>query len=466
MPEVTPDPGQQLLLRRERKALLATMRGRAMFAAFGVAAIWVVSGELSEKIAGTFVFLTMIAVSVFLSRLLLSSERLQFVGLGGALMDSLMLCALPLLWHLIYTSPERPIVHLLGHNLGLVSFMIIILNGAALRPAYPALVTVVAATLHLVLAVLAVNDPRLDLFPGGLEGAVGLGMGVRDPFLKPVIILLGGGVLVWITAGARRMLQEAVEREQREQQMRQEQMQMVLQAQVSALGQLVAGVEHEVNSPLGAVRSSADTAARAVSSLREALASGEPGTREAMVDRAIRALDDSVQLTVRAGRRLTEVMATIKRFVHLDRAERQAIDVASCVEDASRIVEPAFGDSVRLRMDLQSGLIVHGDGARLAQAFATVVQNAAEAIEDTGTVRVSATSDDHHAVVEVADDGRGMTDKEVAELFEIDFVSGRRVRARFGLAACRSVVHGHGGDIQVRSRPGEGTIILIRLPMH
>jgi len=64
------------------------MRGRAMFAAFAIVVIWVVAGELGEKIASTFVFLTMIVVSVFLSRLLLSSERLQCVGLGGALMDT------------------------------------------------------------------------------------------------------------------------------------------------------------------------------------------------------------------------------------------------------------------------------------------------------------------------------------------------------------------------------------------
>ena len=116
-----------------------------------------------------------------------------------------------------------------------MSLVSIILNGAALRPLYPALVTAVAVLLHLVLAVIVVNDPRLATFPGGLDAAVGLGMGARDPFLRPLLIMMAGGALVWITAGARRTLEEAVEREQREQQMQQAQMQMVLDAQVCVL---------------------------------------------------------------------------------------------------------------------------------------------------------------------------------------------------------------------------------------
>ena len=61
--------------------------------------------------------------------------------------------------------------------------------------------TLVAAGLHLLLATLAVTDPRLASFPGGLEGALGYGVGVGDLFLKSFILLLGGGVLVWITVG-------------------------------------------------------------------------------------------------------------------------------------------------------------------------------------------------------------------------------------------------------------------------
>ncbi len=466
MADAVRDMGQELLLQRERKALLVTMRARAMFAIVTTLAIWLVAGELEEKLASSIVLLPIFALSLWLSRLLVTSVRLQFVGLGGVVLDSFVLCALPVIWHLVLTAPDRPLVHLLGHQLGLVAFCFIILNCGALRPLYPAVMTIVAAGLHLLLALIAINDPRLETFPGGLEAAVGLREGVNDLFLKPWIILMGGGALVWITAGARTTVREVVEREQREHQMRQEQMHMVLQAQVSALGQLVAGVEHEVNSPLGAVRSASATASKAVSMLREALASEDPLARQKSAKRAVAALEGSIELTTLAGERLSEVMSSISRFVHLDRAKRQPVDIASCVQDATRLIAPHFNDRVELKVDLPPGLMVDGDGARLSQAFTTVIRNAAEAIDETGTVHVSAVTEGDGVAITVSDDGRGMDEQDVAELFDIDFASSRTIRARFGLAACRSVVHGHGGDIEIKSSVGEGTVVRIRLPLR
>jgi len=456
--------GDELLRVRERKALIVSMRARAGFALVGVVAIWIVAGELIEKLASSLLFVPMVVLSFWLSKALSDSERLRGIGFAGVLMDSVTLCGLPVVWHLVYTSPERPLVHLVGHQLGLVAFILIILNGAALRPLLPALMTGVSVSLHIFLALLAVTDARLASYPGGLDSAVGIREGVGDLFLKPLLIALGGSLLVWITAGARRMLEEVVEREQREQRMQQEQMQMVLQAQVSALGQLVAGVEHEVNSPLGAVRSSADTASKAVATLRQALASEEPSKRAALAERAVRALEDSVSLTVTAGERLSEVMSTISRFVHSDRAQRQPVDLGSSVADATRAVEQQFNESVTFEVGLEEGLVVEGDGPRLAQAFSTVIKNAAQAVDAGGTVRVSMAAESAWLTVDVTDDGRGMDAQDVSQLFDIDFASSRRVRARFGLAACRSVIHGHGGEIEIQSALGEGTRVRMRLP--
>ena len=464
MNEASQDVGRELLLERERRALLVTTRARTVFAGIALLAIWIVAGQLVEKLVSTVVLVPVVFVSVWLSRALLRTDALRLVGAGGVALDSLVLCALPIIWHVVYTSPETPLLHLLGHQLGLVSFTLIILNAAALRPLYPAVMTFVAVALHVLLATLAVTDPRLANFDGGLEGALGYGIGVGDLFLKPFIVLLGGGALVWITSAARRTLIEVVEREERELRMQQEQMQMVLQAQVSALGQLVAGVEHEVNSPLGAVRSAASTASMAVTSLRDALASDDVAKREKLAERAIRALEGSVALTLQAGERLSEVMATISRFVHLDRAERQPIDIAGCVRDAARLVEPQLDPGVALRVDVPAGLVVEGDGARLSQALVTVIKNAGEAIEGEGAVEVAGRGEGDAVVLEIVDDGRGMSEKEVAALFAIDFASSGRIRARFGLAACRSVIHGHGGEIEFESEPGEGTRVRIRLP--
>ena len=98
------DVSEQLLLQRERRALLVTMRARAVFAVVSAVVIWLVAGELGEKLASSVVLVPICAASFWLSRQLLSSGRLEFVGLGGVLLDSFLLCGLPVIWHLVDES--------------------------------------------------------------------------------------------------------------------------------------------------------------------------------------------------------------------------------------------------------------------------------------------------------------------------------------------------------------------------
>jgi signal transduction histidine kinase len=456
---------QQLLTQREQSSLRVTLWMRITIALFGLPAVWSTARDLEERVGSSTLLLTAAVACAVLLRLLRSPTRVALVGRAGAVLDSAVLVGLVLIWHLILTSPANPLIHLLGHQLTATTLLLAMVNCAALRPAYPAIVAGAGAALHLLLAILAVTDPRLEAYPGGLARAIGHGRGVGDLFLTPILILGGGAVLVGVTSAARRTVQEVVEREEREHRMREEQLRLILEARMSALGQIVAGVEHEVNSPLGAVRSSADTAAKALARVREALNIDDRQQRRLMIDRALETLQRSVELTSRAGERLGDVVKMIDAFVQPDRAERQAVDLALCVQNCVEMLAPLRESRVRIETQLEADLVVHGDAGRLAQSLTTVIKNAIEASDASAVVKIIATREQSEAVIEVSDTGRGMTARQVDELFQVDFTQGARVRVRFGLPACQSVIHSHGGEIAVTSEPGAGTTVRIRLPL-
>lgn len=462
-PDGSPAATGRVQLRREHEALRATMRMRCALALFGIPAVWLTSTPLETVLTSALLVLVLAASGVLLF-MLRDVRRLRLAGVLGAVLDSLVLCALPVVWHLVHTAHDQPLVHLLRHHYGLIVFLVIIVNCASLRPSYPAIVTLVGAGAHLVIAVVATTDPRLSAFAGGLDRAMGVGEGVEDLFLKPVLLTIGGLGLAAITRAARATMTEAARLEQQQRALHDHQLQLVLQGQMRALGQLVAGLEHEVRNPLAALSSATDVAARATRRLRGALEDQDRPGRGRETARAFAALDHAHALTAEASERIGAVMGTIERFVRLDRAERRTVDVVACLRDAVQLAAPLV-PTVGFDLELASSLEIEGDAGHLSQAFTTVIENAAEAFDaGGGTVSVTAERRGVEARVEITDGGRGMSAAQVASLFDVDFNAESRVRARFGLAACRAVVHAHGGAIQVDSAPGRGTRVRITLP--
>jgi signal transduction histidine kinase len=390
-------------------------------------------------------------------------SRRTGLGLLGTGTDIVIMCALPLVWHLVYTTDGEPLAHLSAHNFTAVSLAFVAMNGLALRPLYPALMTTAAVLVHLGLAWLAIDDPRLQYFRGGLEAALGVGTSTMDMiFTTPFFIALAGGLVTLACHSARSAVREAVQREYAENQLRQNQLQAVLEAKMAAVGDLVAGVQHEVNNPLGALHSAADTAGKAQIRLLQALK--EDGA-ERSAQRAAQALERSLATVDQASRRLSDVMATIRGFVQLDRAEMQRLELAQAVRTVMDMRRSTWRDDTEVAVDLEDGVAVQADPRRLAQALDTVLRNAAESLDGPGQVSVELRCQEGLALLLIQDSGRGMDAKQLAGLFDIDFAHGERTRARFGLPLCRSILHRHGGDISLESIEGKGTTVTLTLPL-
>ena len=226
---------------------------------------------------------------------------------------------------------------------------------------------------------------------------------------------------------------------------------------MAALGGLVAGVAHEINSPLGVIRSSSDTSVRCA----EKISAAVPSNAAPAVD----ALKVNMHLISDATRRIETFVRRLKSFAGIDRADYTQFNPIHALDDVIALLEPQFHETVRVTKQYGHVPGIYGYAAEMSQVFMHLIRNAAEAIDGGGEITVGADCDNEHIRIIVADSGRGIASEDIDKLFNPGFsLHDRRVRASLSLFTCLSIVRKHGGDIQVASTPGEGSTFRVVLP--
>ena len=242
------------------------------------------------------------------------------------------------------------------------------------------------------------------------------------------------------------------------------QTQLIQSEKMALLGRLVAGLSHEINTPIGVINSNASLAARALDVMR---AQGLDLESKPRLRTAVEALETSQRSSAAAGERLSELVKSLKAYARLDEAELQRVDVSTCVEASLQLFETQLPESIRLERKIEPIPEMTVRPGQLNQAFMTVLVNARESIDDEGTIVVRSFPRSDSAFIEIADTGRGIAPEKLPKLFDIDFARrDAQVRLRMGLSSAKSLIEKHGGSVDVDSIVGEGTTFRIRLPLQ
>jgi signal transduction histidine kinase len=238
---------------------------------------------------------------------------------------------------------------------------------------------------------------------------------------------------------------------------------------MAALGKLVAGLAHEMNTPLGTLASSADVADRSRRIIHERVedAEGERLRDDPRFLRALRALDEGVVNLKTASERIDELVTGLRSFSQLDKAEFQRTDLNDGLRATVSLLENQVPEGVELEVELGETEPILGYPAQLNQLFLGLIRHAVRDVTPPGRVRVETTMDGDSVVVTVEDTGCGYDPDELKALFNPGFGTGAgRVRMDWGLVTCHRIVDRHGGTLESRSRPGEGTTYRIAIPVR
>jgi heavy metal sensor kinase len=216
--------------------------------------------------------------------------------------------------------------------------------------------------------------------------------------------------------------------------------------------QFTADASHELRTPLSVLLSHIE------------LALGRPRTLEEY--------QETLQTCQRAAFRMRSLVESLLTLARLDSGQLplncRPMDLADVAQDSLDMLRPlAEAKHLRLTAHL-TPVPIRGDADRLNQVLLNLLTNAIKYNREGGVVEVSLRVEDDHALVSIADTGVGIAAGDVPHLGERFFrVDKSRSGTRghgLGLAICRSIVHAHGGTIQIESRPQEGSTFTLRLP--
>ena len=243
--------------------------------------------------------------------------------------------------------------------------------------------------------------------------------------------------------------------------------QLVVQEKMAALGNLVAGIVHELNSPLGTVKASGDVLARGIGKVREqvgeAFVEGPDGKR---LGQTLHLLDDSVRATEAAIIRITGILDSLKSFARLDQAEYQETDIQEGLDSTLTLLEHQVKEEVRVERQYGDLPLIYAYPGELNQVFMNVLLNSSQAIDGSGVIRIKTYADEANVYVEISDTGRGIAKDKLERIFEPDFSNkDSRVGMGLGLATSYNIVRKHNGFLRLQSELGKGTAATIILPV-
>ena len=236
--------------------------------------------------------------------------------------------------------------------------------------------------------------------------------------------------------------------------------QLVTSGRLASMGQLAAGIAHEINNPMAFVRTN-------LTLLREHWQRMEkeppPAERENLLSEADELLEESLEGVERA----CAIVRDVNAFSHAGTGEREPVELAELLENVLRVASPHLHRGVRVVRRFRA--IPPADGApqELKQVFLNLLLNAAHALGELGTITVETAAESNAVVVRVCDDGCGIPEADREKVFDPFFTTKPVGEGTgMGLFISYQIVRNHGGEFTIESAPDQGTRVSVRLPIH
>ena len=242
------------------------------------------------------------------------------------------------------------------------------------------------------------------------------------------------------------------------------QTQLVQAEKMAALGNLVAGIAHEINTPMGAINSMHDTLKRGMEKLAEEVAPQLPGDEHSQRIRAsLQEIDRANRVMTASTARVRELVASLRNFARLDEAEWKQVDIHEGIESTLALVRHKLEDRIALVRDYGRLPQVTCFPGRINQIFLTLLVNAAQAIEGPGRIAIQTRTADGEVSVAISDTGKGIAQAMLPKIFDLEFTSDGP--GAVGLPMCRQIAEEHNGRVLVESEVGKGTTFTLVLPI-
>lgn len=265
---------------------------------------------------------------------------------------------------------------------------------------------------------------------------------------------------------------EAANRELKETQKK-----LVHSAKMISLGELVAGVAHELNNPISFIYSNMsylrDYSAKLIDLVRSA--SQEPATlekkkAEVEFEYIVSDLPKLISSCEEGARRTRDIVLGLRNFSRIDESQIKEVDIRETIDATLNLLQGELKNRIEVKKDYEPIPPIKCFASQLSQVFVNLLSNAIQAIPGSGTIwiHVSLVREKENWVqISIQDSGNGITPEHLDKIFDPFFTTkGVGQGTGLGLSITYGIIQKHGGDIQVKSQVGVGTEFIIQLPIE
>ena len=229
---------------------------------------------------------------------------------------------------------------------------------------------------------------------------------------------------------------------------------------MAALGLLVAGVAHEINTPMGAIHSNNDIMLRAVGQIRKVL--GPAPEKE--VTRLLDIVDEICRNNEIATDRIMKIVRSLRNFARLDEAELKTVNIHEGIESTLTLLRHQLKGRIGIVKQFGDLPEIECHPNQLNQVFMNILVNSAQAITNRGTITVATSKQEETVKISISDTGVGIPPEHLSKIFDPGFTTkGVGVGTGLGLSICYKIVQEHRGTIEVESSD-TGSTFTITLP--
>lgn len=228
------------------------------------------------------------------------------------------------------------------------------------------------------------------------------------------------------------------------------QIQLINSEKMASLGQLVAGVAHEINTPVASIKSNNGIVAKLLNTIEDA------ELKEMLTD--INEIDKE------AVSRISSIVTSLKKFVRLDEAELQEADINKELDLTLDLIRHETKNRIEVIKNYGEIPVIKCFPNMLNQVFTNILINACQAIEGSGKITITTEYNNKKLIVKIKDTGRGIPRNQLNKIFTAGFTTkSSGIGTGLGLAICLKIIEKHNGEIIVNSEVGKGSEFIITI---
>ncbi len=240
--------------------------------------------------------------------------------------------------------------------------------------------------------------------------------------------------------------------------------QLIHSEKMASLGQLVAGISHELNNPISFIYANMQILEGYINEIEE-LMGGNLKTVDEFTD-ILRDIKSIIDDNKRGSLSLKEIVQNLKSFSRLDQAEWKKAFPVDGIENSLKILKQQINEKITIEKDTAYNPEIYCNPGQLNQVFVNIIMNALQALEQDGTITIKTFKQNSKLLITISDDGPGIEDQIISKIFDPFFTTKDVNKGTgLGLSISYSIIQSHGGRLSVDSIVGKGTMFIIELPL-